>query len=355
MGVMFSFLDFFDILYKKNAFKDPVIGLGSLNINESDARINEFAGENTWWKRDQTNSVRSLLRDKYKITNYKDIDINDYADIYIDLNMPLDDVYKNSANVILNGGTLEHIFDIAQAIKNIHNMVRSGGTIIHLSPISWYDHGYYNINPLLFTEIARCNNYQLLAEGFYCNPYPLTQIVNNAPVDYEYHNDEAITYITFDGKYTEENERIKHSLKKSILPSNLLYMVAYQKNSSDKFVYPTDIQYEAIVPRPSKYDDKQIISLTGDFIHENGYAWYLPLEKFAQDADNLGNLYISKLVLLEDGTPLWYRHMIHDDIRKIGLGRYSHWNEGLIFSTSDNSDPNTNGRTYQIVFAEKAN
>jgi hypothetical protein len=36
------------------------------------------------------------------------------------------------------------------------------------------------------------------------------------------------------------------------------------------------------------------------------------------------------------------------------MGRYSHWCDGLIFSTSDNSDPNTNKRRYGIVFAESA-
>jgi hypothetical protein len=36
----------------------------------------------------------------------------------------------------------------------------------------------------------------------------------------------------------------------------------------------------------------------------------------------------------------------HDAMRKSGLGRYSHLGGWLYFAASDNSGPNTNGRTY---------
>jgi len=42
-------------------------------------------------------------------------------------------------------------------------------------------------------------------------------------------------------------------------------------------------------------------------------------------------------------------HTIHGDIAKQGSGRYSHWGNSLVFSASDNSDPNTNGRSYWVV------
>jgi SAM-dependent methyltransferase len=242
MGVTFSFLRFFDIVYKQNAFCDPVVALGSLNINESDDDIREFASKNQWWKQDDTNSVRNLFRDRYNILDYKDIDINGVADIRLDLNKPVDSSYHNSVNVVLNGGTLEHVFDIAQALKNIHGMLKQGGSIIHLLPVSWYNHGYYNFNPFLFKEISRVNNYQLLAEAFYCNPNILTYVAQGMPVNYDKQDAPAITYITFDGEYTEENERISNSFNKAVFPSNLLYMVAYKKNNSNEFVYPVDCQ-----------------------------------------------------------------------------------------------------------------
>jgi arylsulfatase A-like enzyme len=54
--------------------------------------------------------------------------------------------------------------------------------------------------------------------------------------------------------------------------------------------------------------------------------------------------------LLEDGRELGPAHSPHEDVREQGSGRYSHWKGRLFFSTSDGSDPNTNGRSYAIDF-----
>ncbi|NPV48088.1 MAG: hypothetical protein HPY69_14130 [Armatimonadetes bacterium] len=59
----------------------------------------------------------------------------------------------------------------------------------------------------------------------------------------------------------------------------------------------------------------------------------------------------SDLVLLEDGRPLGPAHAAHADIRKTGGGLYSHWGAHTVyFSTSDNTDPRTNGREYKVVY-----
>jgi len=56
----------------------------------------------------------------------------------------------------------------------------------------------------------------------------------------------------------------------------------------------------------------------------------------------------SPLLLLEDGHVLGAGHDHHAAIFNKGNGRYSFWKGGLYFSTSDNSDPNSNGRAYEI-------
>ena len=45
------------------------------------------------------------------------------------------------------------------------------------------------------------------------------------------------------------------------------------------------------------------------------------------------------LLLLEDDLPLAAPHTAHDEIRRLGRGRYSHWGRCIYFSTSDNTDP----------------
>ena len=60
----------------------------------------------------------------------------------------------------------------------------------------------------------------------------------------------------------------------------------------------------------------------------------------------------SNLEILENGLKLGPPHTMHSDIAKIGEGRYSHWShkeDFVIFSTSDNTDPRTNGRIYSVA------
>ncbi|MDH6261638.1 hypothetical protein [Bradyrhizobium sp. BR13661] len=59
----------------------------------------------------------------------------------------------------------------------------------------------------------------------------------------------------------------------------------------------------------------------------------------------------STLALYEDEKLLGPAHSANVDVQIGGRGHYSFWRHGsnlLLFSTSDNSDPNTNGRTYRV-------
>jgi hypothetical protein len=69
-------------------------------------------------------------------------------------------------------------------------------------------------------------------------------------------------------------------------------------------------------------------------------------------SDQVADPHQSNLIITEDGKPLGPPYSYHHEIKEIGGGRYSHWGPPLgsmvIFSTSDNSDPRTNGRKYEI-------
>ena len=78
---------------------------------------------------------------------------------------------------------------------------------------------------------------------------------------------------------------------------------------------------------------------------EIGYCYWLPGD-FGTPSDDDTYTAQSRLQIYEDGKPLGPAHTIHDDIRNIGLGRFSHWKSYLRFSSSDNTNPITNGRTY---------
>ncbi len=97
--------------------------------------------------------------------------------------------------------------------------------------------------------------------------------------------------------------------------------------------------------------------LNPPFAADGPRGWVVPLTQvaglqgLAGVADDLEHLRRSPLALFEAGRPLGPAHSLHHTIREEGRGRYSHWRIGhdLLFSTSDNSDPNRNGRAYTIA------
>lgn len=92
---------------------------------------------------------------------------------------------------------------------------------------------------------------------------------------------------------------------------------------------------------------RELIPMTGQF-HANGgaaYNYVLPGHLAAQ-ADDGANHMRSRLMVFEDGKPLGLAHCLHDQIRNLGGGRFSHWGETVLFSASDNTNPATNGRSY---------
>lgn len=90
------------------------------------------------------------------------LDVSDYenADIIADLNKPIPSELQGRFNLILDGGTLEHIFDIKQAMMNISLMLKPKGKIIHMSPTSNYiGHGFYSFSPELFFDYYLANKF----------------------------------------------------------------------------------------------------------------------------------------------------------------------------------------------------
>lgn len=97
-------------------------------------------------------------------------------------------------------------------------------------------------------------------------------------------------------------------------------------------------------------------SLTPDRVtHEKGHAYVVDLPRrhlgiLTPSGDGLDGRGRSDLELHEDGARLDRAHSVHDQIRRKGEGRFSHWNHALYFSATDNSDPRTNGRSYAVRY-----
>jgi hypothetical protein len=84
-----------------------------------------------------------------------------------------------------------------------------------------------------------------------------------------------------------------------------------------------------------------------------GFAYIARADDFDAFADADPKAQKSPLVLYENDKPLGPNHSAHYDIEKRGLGRYSHWKDlGILFATSDNTDPSKNGRAYFVVLPD---
>jgi len=89
------------------------------------------------------------------------LDVSDFegATIIHDLNHPLPTSLANRFSVVLEGGTIEHVFNVPQAFKNCMEMVRVGGHFIHVNPANNYmGHGFWQFCPELIYRIFSLEN-----------------------------------------------------------------------------------------------------------------------------------------------------------------------------------------------------
>jgi hypothetical protein len=83
------------------------------------------------------------------------------ANVIHDMNCLLDRGFKNigSYDLIIDGGTIEHIFHTPNALKNIFDLLVVDGRVIHLSPVNMINHGYYNFATFFFEEYYAANEF----------------------------------------------------------------------------------------------------------------------------------------------------------------------------------------------------
>ena len=83
------------------------------------------------------------------------------VDRVVDLNRPLPAELVGRYGLVLDPGTIEHCFNIGQAMMNAAQAVALGGYIAHVSPLSMFNHGFYNLNPTFYHDFYGDNGFQL--------------------------------------------------------------------------------------------------------------------------------------------------------------------------------------------------
>lgn len=102
----------------------------------------------------------------FKMLGFEQISVLDYSDfeganIVFDLNsteLPSELIGK--FDVVVDHGTLEHVFHLPNALSNIHRLLKTGGRAITSSPsTNFLDHGFYMFQPTLFVDYYAANNW----------------------------------------------------------------------------------------------------------------------------------------------------------------------------------------------------
>jgi SAM-dependent methyltransferase len=76
-----------------------------------------------------------------------------------DMNLPLPDHLKGRYSLVIDGGSLEHVFNFPQALKNCMEMVKPGGHFMALTITNNFSgHGFYQFSPELFYNALTPDN-----------------------------------------------------------------------------------------------------------------------------------------------------------------------------------------------------
>ncbi|MFO7558537.1 MAG: hypothetical protein R6X10_06870 [Desulfobacterales bacterium] len=93
------------------------------------------------------------------------VDVNDFegAEMLHDLNQaPPPSKTFELFDFIFDGGTLEHIYHIPNALECIFSWLCVNGRVLHLSPSSnTVDHGFYSFSPTFFYDYYSANNFEI--------------------------------------------------------------------------------------------------------------------------------------------------------------------------------------------------
>ena len=163
---------------KRRPFRGSVLTLGRQDVHifwrqfvdiAKAAKFSLPAAQAAWIERQADKSTQKLDdRALFQALGFDDVvalDVSSYenSDLIWDLNkvIPSDDLVDRF-DVIIDGGTIEHVFHIPNALFNIVKMLKVGGRVIHFSPSSnFIDHGFYMFSPTLFHDFYFVNKFEI--------------------------------------------------------------------------------------------------------------------------------------------------------------------------------------------------
>jgi hypothetical protein len=105
--------------------------------------------------------VDAFFRDALGTCDLVVLDNSDYegAGFVHDLNEPVPESMVRQFDAVVDGGTIEHVFDVRTALSNLMQMVRVGGSVfISTAANNLCGHGFYQFSPELMHRVFSPEN-----------------------------------------------------------------------------------------------------------------------------------------------------------------------------------------------------
>ena len=104
--------------------------------------------------------------------NIRAMDASAYegAEFVHDLNQPVPGALTQSFDLILDAGTIEHVYSTKDAMFAIAQMCRLGGLVVHDSPVDLINHGFVNYNVRFFYNFYLANGFEAVAMKYLVIP-----------------------------------------------------------------------------------------------------------------------------------------------------------------------------------------
>jgi hypothetical protein len=145
---------------------EKTLTLGRLSLNVSKAEIQSDVER---FKNNAKTQEEVIFKDGYSESLFEllgsaltdSMDFSDYekATLIHDLNQPIPPALKGKYTAVVDGGTIEHVFNFPVAIKNCMEMLEVGGHYVGITPANnLMGHGLYQFSPELYYNIFKEEN-----------------------------------------------------------------------------------------------------------------------------------------------------------------------------------------------------
>mgnify|MGYP003592463089 CR=1 FL=1 len=128
--------------------------------NRDVAPIRNVRIKNSWIKPDALDAATLFHRLGFSHVDELDVDAYEGASVLHDMNEPLPEALHGAYDLVFDGGTIEHVFNVKEAMFNAARLLKPGGTVIHVHPLSgWINHGFFQICPTFLSDFYSINGF----------------------------------------------------------------------------------------------------------------------------------------------------------------------------------------------------